>query len=39
VRRAFHLQNGVRDRAAEAGKGLLQLGLVVDMRRQRVLDP
>jgi len=39
VRRPGNLDDLVRDLTSEAGERLLQLGLVVDVRRQRVLDP
>ena len=39
VRRAFDIEHRVHDRAAETGERLLQLRLVVDVGRPRVLDP
>jgi hypothetical protein len=39
VRRPFDVEHRVRDRAAETGERFLQLRLVVDVRRPRVLDP
>ena len=39
VRRPLDLEHRVRDRLPETRERLLQLGLVVDVRRQRVLDP
>ena len=39
MRGPVDLEHGVRDRLPETRERLLQLGLVVDVRRQRVLDP
>ena len=39
MRRALDVEHGVRDGAAEPRERLLQLGLVVDVARERVLDP
>jgi hypothetical protein len=38
VRRSVDLEHGIGDGATEPGQCLLQLRLVVDVRRQRVLD-
>ena len=39
VRRSLDLEHRVRDRLPAASERLLELGLVVDVRRARVLDP
>src|SRR5919108_4462509 len=39
VRRAFHFEDAVTHRLAATGERLLQLGLLVDVTRQRVVDP
>src|SRR5213078_2962585 len=39
VRRPFHVQHLVTDALAAPSQRLLELGLVIDERRQRVVDP